>query len=188
MTRNFARESSAKGRPESWVVEKGRSIERVPCSLGPPLSVPCSRIIPLMELTEPGVFTNTMPKKVLSVGQCGPDTHSLRRFLETNFDARMSSSDLPDDTMAKLRAESFDLVLINRKLDADYTDGLEILKAIKADPELQTVPTMIVTNYEDHQKEAVAAGAEYGFGKLEYQKPATFERLAKVLGPRTKEQ
>ena len=31
-----------------------------------------------------------------------------------------------DDTQAKLRADDYALVLINRKLDCDYTDGIEI--------------------------------------------------------------
>ena len=31
-------------------------------------------------------------------------------------------------------SEPFDLVLVNRKLDSDYSDGLEIIKQIKADP------------------------------------------------------
>ena len=40
---------------------------------------------------------------------------------------------------------------------------------------------MIVTNYAEHQAAAVAMGAEIGFGKLELQKSATLERLAKFL-------
>jgi two-component system chemotaxis response regulator CheY len=88
---------------------------------------------------------------------------------------------LPKDTLEALRSQKFDLVLINRKLDEDYSDGLEILQTIKADPTLNSVPVMLVTNYEEHQKASVTAGGEYGFGKLEYDKPETRERLAKFL-------
>jgi hypothetical protein len=40
---------------------------------------------------------------------------------------------------------------------------------------------MLVTNYPQHQAEAVAAGAVRGFGKLEYGDPATLEKLRAVL-------
>ena len=73
-------------------------------------------------------------------------------------------------------------MLINRKLDCDYTDGIEIVKALKADEELRSVPVMLVTNLPEHQEAAVAAGAERGFGKLEFEKAATLERLRAVLG------
>ena len=41
---------------------------------------------------------------------------------------------------------------------------------------------MLLSNYPEHQDEAVAIGAERGFGKLEYGDPETRERLAKFLG------
>ena len=72
-------------------------------------------------------------------------------------------------------------MLINRKLDADYSDGLEILRAIKADPHMAAVPVMLVTNYAEHQDAAVAAGAVRGFGKLEYGDPQTAEKLRPFL-------
>lgn len=128
-----------------------------------------------------------MAKRVLSVGQCGPDTSVLRHFLERNFDARMDSADLLADAMQKLRAAPYDLVLVNRKLDVDYSDGMAILAAIKSDaePAVRDVSVMLVSNYPEHQEAAVAAGAVYGFGKLQYKEPATFERLRAVLGARS---
>jgi len=41
---------------------------------------------------------------------------------------------------------------------------------------------MLVTNYPEHQDAAIAVGAIRGFGKLEFAKPETRERLAIVLG------
>ena len=72
-------------------------------------------------------------------------------------------------------------MLINRKLDCDYSDGTAILKQLKADPLLAKTPVMIVTNYAEHQDAAVAMGAERGFGKLELQDPATQQKLSKFL-------
>jgi CheY-like chemotaxis protein len=122
-----------------------------------------------------------MPKRVLDVGNCGPDFGSLSRYLTANFDCTVDQADGPVDTLEKLRAGEYALVTINRKLDQDYSDGTEILKLIKADPALQKTPVMIVTNYADHQDAAVALGAERGFGKLEYKDAATREKLAKFL-------
>lgn len=129
-----------------------------------------------------------MSKRVLSVGQCGPDTAAIRRLLEGSFAAQVMTADLPADTFEKLRAQQFDLVLINRKLDADSSDGIEILKAIKADPALTPVPVMLVTNYPEYQTQAVAAGAAPGFGKLELHKPETLEKLGQFLREQENEQ
>ncbi len=122
-----------------------------------------------------------MKKRVLNVGQCGPDTHSLTRFLTQHFDVEIVSTKLPADTLAALRGGDFALVLINRKLDEDYTDGLEILKAIKADAALAAVPAMLVSNYPEAHDEAMACGGERGFGKLELNAD-TAARLRPLLG------
>ena len=121
-------------------------------------------------------------KLVLNVGQCSPDHAAICRLIQGRFDATVVPAVGAGDTFAALRKEKFDLVLVNRKLDADYSDGLEIIRQIKADPRLAAVPVMLITNYPEHQAEAVAAGAEPGFGKLEYNRPETHEKLGRFLG------
>ena len=120
-------------------------------------------------------------RKVLSVGQCEPDSAALKRFLDQHFRVSIERAKLPDEALKKLRSGRFDLVLINRKLDEDYSDGTEIVKTIKSDSELAKTPVMIVSNHDDAQQEAIGFGAEYGFGKLEYSKPETVERLKPFL-------
>lgn len=120
-------------------------------------------------------------KKVLSVGQCMPDNSSLSHFLKSSFDVEIHQAKLPADTLAALRRDSFDLVLINRKLDEDYSDGLEILQMIKQDRELKNLPVMIITNYPEHQAAAVAAGAVHGFGKNDLHSPKTADLLRPYL-------
>ena len=77
---------------------------------------------------------------------------------------------------------AFDLVLINRVLDYDGASGVALVGRIKADPGLAAVPVMLVSNYEDAQREAVAKGALPGFGKAALGQPHTLARLRAVLG------
>ena len=123
-----------------------------------------------------------MSKKVLDVGNCGPDFATITQYLTTHFDCTVEQAHGTSDALAKLKAGQFDLVTINRKLDADYSDGVEVLKAIKADDAVADVPVMLVTNMAEHQDAAVALGAVRGFGKLEYDQPETKEKVAAVLG------
>ncbi|MEM8946895.1 MAG: response regulator [Planctomycetota bacterium] len=123
-----------------------------------------------------------MSKKVLDVGNCGPDFATITNYLTSNFDCIVEQAHGTSDALTKLKADQFDLVTINRKLDADYSDGVEVLKAIKADAEVAAVPVMLVTNMAEHQDAAIELGAIRGFGKLEYDKPETKEKVASVLG------
>ncbi len=122
-----------------------------------------------------------LQKTVLSVGQCGPDQASISGFLNTHFNVETLTSDLLPDTLDVLRSRKVDLVLINRKLDTDYTDGINILKSIKADAELSHIPVMIISNFDDAQQMAVAAGGSRGFGKSELSDPETQNRVAAAL-------
>ncbi|MCA9131648.1 MAG: response regulator [Planctomycetales bacterium] len=120
-------------------------------------------------------------KTVLDVGNCVPDHSSIKAMLTTQFDVDVLQSHAAEDTLSLLRQQAVDLVLINRKLDRDYSDGTEILRQIKADSKLKPIPVMLVTNYAEHQEAAVALGAEYGFGKLELQTDQTRQKLASLL-------
>ena len=77
-----------------------------------------------------------MSKRVLNVGQCSFDHAAISRMITHNFDAQVLQADSAKDTISALKRDKVDLVLVNRKLDADYSDGLDIIKQIKADPEL----------------------------------------------------
>lgn len=122
-----------------------------------------------------------MPKRVLDVGNCGPDHHTLSQYLTSHFDVEIVQADGPRDALEHLKQGEFDLVLVNRKLDQDYSDGIEVIRLIKGDPALATIPAMLLTNYPEHQDAAVEIGAVRGFGKLEYHLPETKAKLAAVL-------
>jgi len=120
-------------------------------------------------------------KRVLDVGQCSPDHWSIKHLVEGELGGEVVQAHHLADALELLRGGDFDLVLVNRKLDADYSDGLEVIRQIKADPQLAGTPVMLVSNYPEYQAEAVAAGAEPGFGKAELRNPATREKLAAAL-------
>jgi CheY-like chemotaxis protein len=122
-----------------------------------------------------------MPKRVLDVGQCGPDHFAIRSYLTRNFDCEVVQVDDADSALAELHNGEFHLVLVNRKLDMDYSDGVDVVHALKADPRAANVPVMLVTNYPEHQDAAIAAGAVRGFGKLEFEKPETRAKIAEIL-------
>lgn len=124
-----------------------------------------------------------MTKTVLDIGNCDPDHSALRRMLVSKYDVEVLRAHQLSDAIELLAKSSVDLILINRKLDVDYSDGADVLKSIKKDDRFRNIPVMIVTNYPEHQQAAVAEGAEYGFGKLEYKEAATHERLARFLVP-----
>ena len=102
-------------------------------------------------------------------------------MFETKFGVEVVQADGPGDSLKLLRQESFDLVLVNRKLDQDYSDGLEVIRQIKADTQFANVPCMLVTNYAEQQQTAVKAGAEYGFGKKDLYAQEAQQRLARFL-------
>ncbi len=120
-------------------------------------------------------------KRVLDVGNCDPDHAALRRLVEGSFNAELVRAHGWDDAEKILGEEPFQLVIVNRKLDRDYTDGMNIITQIKAAPKLASVPVMLLTNYPEYQDEAVAAGAVRGFGKLEFNDPQTKVMLAEYL-------
>ena len=122
-----------------------------------------------------------MPKTLLDCGNCGPDFNAIRQMAESNFGANVIQSHASKDTLEILRSQHVDLVTVNRKLDCDYSDGLEVIKAIRADPELGSVPLMLVTNFEEHQQAAIEAGCVRGFGKLAIADPNTLDLLSPFL-------
>lgn len=123
-----------------------------------------------------------MPRRVLDIGQCDMDHGMIRLLLQNHFNAEVVRAHNSTEAFALLREQPFDLALVNRILDCDQSEGLEIIRQMKADPALSSICVMLVTNFSDHEKQAVAAGAEPGFGKAALESEQTRQRLQRVLG------
>ena len=116
---------------------------------------------------------------VLLIGHCGFDGASIRRVAEKALpDAKIvvvgSSRDL--ETYGNPSA----LWLVNRQLGGGFgtPSGVELIRqhAGQDEPPLM----MLVSNFEDAQAEAEAAGALPGFGKSALGSPATLEAIRRA--------
>lgn len=119
--------------------------------------------------------------RVLDVGQCEVDHSSIRSVIEANFAVDVDRARSVDDALEAMRRQRYDLVLVNRIIFADGCEGMELIRQARQDPALADVPMMLVSNYVEAQAEAVAAGAQPGFGKAGLHQKATVERLAEFL-------
>ncbi len=127
-------------------------------------------------------MTDNSTKKVLSVGNCRYDHGRLANMLTEHFQADVIYARHEEEAVEKLRAQRFDLVLVNRVLHRNGQQGLEVIRRLKSEPELAATPVMLLSNHTDYQQQALAAGAEPGFGKEKLDKPELVEDLRPYLG------
>jgi two-component system chemotaxis response regulator CheY len=120
-------------------------------------------------------------QRVLSVGQCGADHWGISRTLQKAFCAEVVAAHTAAEALEQLRSAPFALVLVNRVFDADGSSGTDFIRQMREDESLKPVPVMLVSNYEDAQAEAVAAGALPGFGKAALGQPHMLGRVAPYL-------
>ncbi len=121
------------------------------------------------------------PVRVLDVGNCDPDHAAIRGLLTRAFAVEVDRVMFVAEALAAAARQPYALVLVNRLIFADGSDGLELVKALRADPRHRQTPVMMVSNHADAQARAVAAGASPGFGKAALGDPQTVARLAAFL-------
>ena len=122
-----------------------------------------------------------MSKTVLDVGQCNPDHSSISGLLTQNFEVNVQRAHSHEQAIAMAKDLKPALILINRLYDANGSEGMATLAAIKADDATSNIPVMVVSNYSDAQDAAVAAGAIQGFGKSALNTPETLALLQGCL-------
>ncbi|GIX42245.1 MAG: transcriptional regulator [Leptospiraceae bacterium] len=121
-------------------------------------------------------------KVVMNVGQCFPDHLSIKKLFD-KLGVELEKIDIPEEVIKLLKENKnkYALVLINRKIDLDYSNGIDLIKKIKNDPDIKDIPVMLVSNYKEAQEEAVRYGALYGFGKAELDNEETKEKILNAL-------
>lgn len=119
-------------------------------------------------------------KIVVDVGQCDPDHASIRRAVE-QFGVQVHRAHSGAEAKKLVAGGNVVLVLVNRVLDADGSDGMAVIRELLS---IGTAPVMLVSNYPEYQAKAVEIGALPGFGKATLREPATLEMLQGVLQPK----
>jgi hypothetical protein len=127
------------------------------------------------------LLVSIMPKKVLLVGHCGPDSSYLRMAIrKADASAEVLMADDPQELTSHLTGD-VDLVLFNRELGYGFEEplGVDVIRKLKATMPRQK--TMLVSNYPDAQRDAEVAGALPGFGKREIGTPRVTKLLQDAL-------
>jgi DNA-binding response OmpR family regulator len=119
--------------------------------------------------------------RVLDVGNCDPDHAMIRAMLENHFAVEVERVMYVSEAREALRRGRYDLVLVNRLIFADQSEGLELVRWMKSQGGAPDTPVMLVSDREAAQAEAVAAGAKPGFGKSAVNRVETLRRLAEFL-------
>ena len=120
---------------------------------------------------------------VLSVGQCGFDDSRIGEAVRKELGAGMDRAASAEEAKRMMGEKKYDLVLVNRVFDWGGDSGVKFIGAKKqAGDATPPPPMMLVSNYEEAQAEAVAAGAMAGFGKGALGSAEAGERLRKAVG------
>jgi len=119
-------------------------------------------------------------KTVLDIGNCDADHSSIKSVLAANFDAKLIRAHRLDDAQSALQENEVDLIMINRLLDTDGSEGMEVYRQLK-ESQFANIPAMLITNFKDHQEAAVAEGAVPGFGKASLNTEETLGVLKAAL-------
>lgn len=117
-----------------------------------------------------------MPDVIL-VGHCGPDAIMLKTVAQRVLpDARVELINDQASLDAALAREV--ILLVNRELDGEFntgTGGIDLIRHLSASA--VAAPMLLVSNFEDAQAQAEAAGAMPGFGKSTLYHDDTTQRL-----------
>lgn len=123
--------------------------------------------------------TNT--PRIALVGHCVPDAYMLKSAVE-RFAPGASVVSVNQTADLQRELDAADVLLVNRVLDGyfEHSTGVALIRSIIRDA--STAPTaVLISNRDDAQAEALAAGAMPGFGKSELYEDSTRERLTAAI-------
>ncbi len=115
-------------------------------------------------------------RTIVLVGHCGPDMFMLKTAVGRALPE--ATIVFVNDTVALSEYRTPDsLLLVNRELDGgfDSRSGIELIQQVIQQDNPPAV--MLISNHEDAQQEALAAGATPGFGKTKLYDKSTTQLL-----------
>ena len=122
------------------------------------------------------------PRTVLLVGHCGPDMFMLKTAVGRALPEATIVSVNDVDALGEYRTPEA-LLLVNRELDGRFhtQSGIDIISEITK--EIDGPVTMLISNLQDAQAQAIAAGAKPGFGKSQLYDKSTTNLLTGAMQP-----
>lgn len=120
-------------------------------------------------------------KRIALVGHCGFDSGSLSRFAGQAVPGAEVVRVNDQQSLDRV-ADADTLLLVNRVLDGRFDVGGSGIDLIQALAERGNAGSaMLISNYEDAQAQAVAAGALPGFGKSQIGDKTTARRISEAV-------
>ncbi len=118
--------------------------------------------------------------RVLLVGHCGPDSWMLKSMIARTLPDHRVELVNDEESLNRAIADGASLLLVNRVLDGRFAQesGIDLIRSRAA---AGGPPMLLISNYEDAQAEAEAAGARPGFGKAALNRPEAADRLRAAL-------
>ncbi len=120
------------------------------------------------------------PRTVVLVGHCGPDMFMLKTAVGRALPAATIVSVNDVGALSEYRTAEA-LLLVNRELDGrfDTQSGIDLISQVakQSDPPV----TMLISNFQDAQSQAVTAGAKPGFGKSQLYDSSTIDILTGAM-------
>ncbi len=121
-----------------------------------------------------------MAKRILLVGHCGVDGPRLKDELSRALPGTEVERINSDADLRRAVGEGEALLLVNREPVGFNSEGLDIIREVKSNnPDCKV---MLVSDYEEAQREAEGAGALKGFGKSEMGSPKLAQHVKHALG------
>jgi len=122
-----------------------------------------------------------LPKKILLVGHCGPDSTYLKIAVRSALGEVVVTSAGDRAQLDRAIAAGVDLILFNRELDYGFepATGVDMIRLLKQ--QHSDLKMMLITNYPEVQAAAIAAGAKPGFGKRDIGSPRAREMIRGVF-------
>ncbi len=120
------------------------------------------------------------PKTVVLVGHCGPDMFMLKTAVGRALPEATIVSVNDRDALGEYRTPEA-LLLVNRELDGRFhsRSGIDLISEIAQ--QTHAPVTILISNLQDAQAQAVAAGAKPGFGKSQLYDKSTTDLLTGAM-------